>query len=153
MSFAIFYRTSAMIESRRPACSLHFVNPHGLYDPSPNAYSHVAVATAPARIVFASGQGGEDRHGRLAPDFPGQVRRALENLEIALHAGGAELRDVAKLTVLIVDHSLERLQVFGAELRRMWGTLPPPACTLIPVPRLALDGMLFEIEATAVVSR
>ena len=73
MSFAIFFRTSAMIESRRPACSLHFVNPHGLYDPSPNAYSHVAVATAPARIVFASGQGGEDQHGRLAPDFPGQV--------------------------------------------------------------------------------
>ena len=31
--------------------------------------------------------------------------------------------------------------------------MPPIAgrCTLIPVPRLALDGMLFEIEATAVV--
>ncbi len=26
----------------------------------------------------------------------------------------------------------------------------PPACTLIPVPRLALDGMCFEVEATAV---
>ncbi|MFX7139969.1 RidA family protein, partial [Acinetobacter baumannii] len=115
-----------MIEARRPACSLHFVNPHGLYDPSPNAYSHVAVATAPARIVFASGQGGEDRHGTLAPDFAAQVRRALENLEIALHAGGADVRDVAKLTVLIVDHSQERLQEFGAELWRMWGTRAPP---------------------------
>jgi enamine deaminase RidA (YjgF/YER057c/UK114 family) len=25
-----------------------------------------------------------------------------------------------------------------------------PTCTLIPVPRLALDGMLFEVEAVAV---
>jgi enamine deaminase RidA (YjgF/YER057c/UK114 family) len=30
----------------------------------------------------------------------------------------------------------------------MWGQ--SCASTLIPVPRLALDGMLFEIEATAV---
>lgn len=27
-----------------------------------------------------------------------------------------------------------------------------PACTLIPVPRLALDGMLFEVEALAAVA-
>jgi hypothetical protein len=28
-----------------------------------------------------------------------------------------------------------------------------PTCTLIPVPRLALDGMLFEVEAVAVTGR
>jgi enamine deaminase RidA (YjgF/YER057c/UK114 family) len=32
----------------------------------------------------------------------------------------------------------------------MWGD-KPPASTLIPVPRLALDGMLFEIDAFAVI--
>jgi hypothetical protein len=44
----------------------------------------------------------------------------------------------------------ERLRIFGAELERAFGAGPKPACTLIPVPRLALDGMLFEVEAVAV---
>jgi enamine deaminase RidA (YjgF/YER057c/UK114 family) len=35
-------------------------------------------------------------------------------------------------------------------VRSLWPDGAAPACTLIPVPRLALDGMLIEIEATAV---
>jgi enamine deaminase RidA (YjgF/YER057c/UK114 family) len=40
--------------------------------------------------------------------------------------------------------------VFGEELEQAMPGLMKPACTLIPVPRLALDGMLFEVEAVAV---
>jgi enamine deaminase RidA (YjgF/YER057c/UK114 family) len=57
-----------------------------------------------------------------------------------------------KLTVLIVDPSQERLEVFGEELHRVWGSAAKPACTLTPVPSLALDNLLFEIEATAAVA-
>ena len=96
-----------------------------------------------------SGQGGENDKGQLDPDFGGQVRQALDNVVIALGAADAALADVAKLTVLVVDHSEARLRVWSAALRARWGTRPTPACTLIPVPRLALDGMLVEIEATA----
>ncbi|WP_284735962.1 RidA family protein [Dongia deserti] len=52
--------------------------------------------------------------------------------------------------MLIVDHSEERLHIFGEELTLALGEGPKPACTLIPVPRLALDGMLVEIDAVAV---
>ena len=78
------------------------------------------------------------------------MRQALRNLAIAVAAAGARMSDIAKLTVLIVDHSEQRLQVFGEELTAALGTGPKPACTLVPVPRLALDGMLFEVEAVAV---
>lgn len=87
----------------------------------------------------------------MPPDFDTQVRQALSNMRVALASVGAEPADVARLLVLVVDHSEERLQVIGAELDRIWGDAPKPACTLVPVPRLALDGMLFEVEATAVV--
>jgi enamine deaminase RidA (YjgF/YER057c/UK114 family) len=128
---------------------LSFINPPGLYDPRPNGYSHVVVAEAPARLIYIAGQGGENADGVLSEDFETQVKQALDNLQTALKAAGAGLANVAKLTVLIVDHSEERLRIFGGALSAMWGDNHAPACTLIPVPRLALNGMLFEIEATA----
>lgn len=129
---------------------LQFSNPAGLYDPQPNGYSHVATITTPCRLICIAGQGGEDAAGQLSPDFAAQVEQALDNLVTALSSAGARVTDVARLTVLIVDHSEQRLAVFGQALKRRWDGAMTPACTLIPVPRLALDGMLFEIEATAV---
>lgn len=133
------------------ASPLTIFNPAGLYDPTTNGYSHVAVAAPGAQVVFIAGQGGERADGTLPADFRLQVRQALSNLRTALAAAGAAVNDVAKLTVLVVDHSEERLLIFGAELESAWGGGPKPTCTLIPVPRLALDGMLFEIEAIAVI--
>ncbi|MYM29057.1 RidA family protein [Duganella sp. CY15W] len=129
---------------------MKFINPTGLYDPRPNGYSHVVIAEAPARIIYIAGQGGENAEGELSDDFKTQVEQALSNLQTALTAAGAHHTSVSKVTALIVEHSEARLAIFSSALRAMWGDNPAPACTLIPVPRLALDGMLFEIEATAV---
>lgn len=126
------------------------INPAGLYDPAPNGYSHVVLTAPGVRLAYVAGQGGETATGQLSPDFQDQVRQAFGNLYIALDAAGAAPRDVVKLTALVVDHSEARLHIFGAELAKSFGDGPKPACTLIPVPRLALDGMLFEIEAVAV---
>lgn len=125
-------------------------NPPGLYDPTPNGYSHVASVRGDARLVFVAGQGGENQEGELASDFRAQVRKAFANLETALQSSETEMRNIAKLTVLIVNHTEERLAILGEELSRAFGEHPKPTCTLIPVPRLALDGMLFEVEAVAV---
>lgn len=132
---------------------MQFINPADLYDPRPNGYTHVVIAQAPARLVYIAGQGGEDINGVLSEDFATQVEQALSNLRAALQAADATLAQVAKITVLIVDHDEARLAIFSTALRTAWGDAPPPACTLIPVPRLALDGMLFEIEATAVMAQ
>jgi len=124
-------------------------NPEGLYDPGDNAYSHVAEVRAGSRLLFIAGQGGEDRHGQLSPLFAEQARQALANLELALGSKGANLAQVFKLTLLIVDHSQTRLREWVAEADKAWGPQLKPTCTLIPVARLALDGMLVEIEAVA----
>lgn len=134
--------------SRKPV----FLNPPGLYDPAANGYSHLAVIETPARFIYVAGQGGENVDGNLSSDFAVQVRQGLDNLQLALTAAKADISDVVKLTVLIVDHNERRLQIFSTALQERLAGKPGPACTLIPVPRLALDGMLFEIEATAVIS-
>ncbi len=132
------------------AISPHFINPAGLHDPRPNAYSHIAIVEAPARVIYFAGQGGETEDGELSPDFDKQVHQALHNLRIALDAATIGVDKIVKLTVLIVDHSEDKLAVVARQLKQMWGEHPGPACTLIPVPRLALDKMLFEIDATAI---
>lgn len=134
-----------------PAAAHRFVNPAGLYDPAPHGYSHVAIAEGALRQVFVAGQGGEGPDGRLPADFGAQVAQALRNLQTALAAAGAGPAHVLKLTLLIVDHSEARLAIVSAAVQALWAGRPAPACTLIPVPRLALDGMLFEIDAMAAV--
>ncbi len=126
------------------------INPPGLYDPAPNGYSHVALVPGGTRLAFIAGQGGEMEDGRLSEDFREQVRQAMANLLIAIEAAGGLPSQVAKLTVLIVDHCEQRLGILGDELARAFGARMKPACTLIPVPRLALDGMLFEVDAVVV---
>ncbi len=132
-----------------PAGLFGFINPPGLYDPTANGYSHVAVVRLPARVIHIAGQGGETADGVLSPRFEVQVAQALDNLSLALASAGATLAGVAKLTVLVVDHDQDRLGILSDQIGRRWPLDRAPTCTLIPVPRLALEGMLFEIEATA----
>lgn len=109
-----------MREQNRPG-GLSLINPSGLYDPAPNGYSHVALLPPGARLAFIAGQGGETADGQLSEDFRQQVRQALRNLCIAIEAAGGTPQQIARLGVLIVDHSEARLQVVGEESRGRWG--------------------------------
>lgn len=122
------------------------ITPSQLHDPTPNGYSTVVVAPGGTRLAFISGQGGQDSTGGLSPDFGVQVAQAYANLAAVLKALGAGPDRVVKLTVYVVDHDISKLGVLTENVTRMFGeTLP--AQTLVPVPKLAIDPMLFEVEA------
>jgi enamine deaminase RidA (YjgF/YER057c/UK114 family) len=128
---------------------LTIVNPRNLYDPTPNGYSTAVIVPRDARVAYISGQGGQDSTGALSPDFAVQVKQAYANLRTALDALGARPDQVAKLTVFVVDHDMSKLEVLTRNVKEMFGeTLP--AQTLIPVPKLAIDPMLFEVEAVVI---
>ncbi|ARP67881.1 enamine deaminase RidA [Mesorhizobium sp. WSM1497] len=128
---------------------LTIVNPQALYDPSPNGYSTAVIAPLGARIAYISGQGGQDSTGALSPDFAVQVKQAYANLHAALEGIGARPDQVAKLTVFVVDHDMSKLEVLTRNVKDMFGEALP-AQTLVPVPKLAIDPMLFEVEATVI---
>ena len=128
---------------------LTIVNPQNLYDPSPNGYSTAVITPRGGRVAYISGQGGQDSTGALSPDFAVQVGQAYANLRTALDALGARPDQVAKLTVFVVDHDITKLEVLTKNVKAMFGEALP-AQTLIPVPKLAIDPMLFEVEAVVV---
>ena len=130
--------------------ALTLINPPGLYDSAPNAYSQIALVPAGRRLVYVSGQGGDNPDGSFSTDFRTQAASAFRNVGIALEACGATPSDVAKITVLIVEHDMEKLHIMQSEQRVLFGA-HHPAATLIPVPCLALPGMLIEVEAIAAV--
>ena len=125
---------------------LLIVNPSHLYDPTPNGYSTVVVTPSVGRLAFISGQGGQDETGGLSHDFGAQVAQAFANLAAALEALGARPDQVVKLTVFVVDHDMSKLGLLTETVTRMFGDRLP-AQTLVPVPKLAIDPMLFEVEA------
>ncbi len=108
------------------------------------------VRPAPARLLTVAGQGPVDETGMLLheDDPAAQIALAVENLEAVLAGAGMDLADVFRLTVYAVDVDavLAHFGVLGERLGRAGAT---PPMTLVGVARLALPGMLVEIEATA----
>ena len=129
--------------------SIQFINPLTLYDPTPNAYSHIAIVHKFDRIVHISGQGAENNQGILSDHFDQQVCQTFKNIKNAMIAINVNLENIAVLKILVVDHNTEKHRILINHIKNMWNNTHFPACTLIPVHRLALPNMLIEIEVTA----
>ena len=126
-------------------------NPAALFDPTPYGFSHVAVVPTGSKIIYVAGQGGEeDTTGTLSTSFRRQVQYVLRNIQTALASQGAGMESVVKVTTLVVDLNTEKLGIIIEEFKRIWPDKKFPVNTLIPVPKLALEGMLVEIDATAI---
>ena len=125
------------------------LNPDGLHDPTPMGYSHTARVPTGTELVMIAGQYGSDGHGAVvSTEFAEQVRRAFDNLRVALAAHGLGPSDVVQLRTYIVDHDLEKLGAAGEVMQGIWGA-HPPLNTLLGVAALALPDMYFEVEAIA----
>lgn len=127
-----------------------FKNPEPLFDPTPYGFSHASSVSAPGQLVFISGQsGGQGKEHILSNSFREQTQVALKNIVTVLDSYNLKPENIMKITILIVDHSPEKLEIWNEEIRKVWKDKPFPASTLIPVPKLAIDGMLIEVDATA----
>jgi len=108
------------------------------------------VINGATRQVICAGQTAVDENG--APQHPGEMRAqislALDNLEAVLKGVGMNLSNVVKLGIYAtdVDEALKNFDLMGM---RFSPYQVAPSMTLLGVTRLAILGLLFEIEATA----
>lgn len=113
-------------------------------------YNQGEVIEHSNRQLICAGQTAVDADGQ--PQHPGDMRNqitlALNNLEAVLQAAGMGVADVIRLNIFStdVDEALKHFDILGARFGPA-GTAPP--MTLLGVSRLAIPGLLIEIEATA----
>jgi enamine deaminase RidA (YjgF/YER057c/UK114 family) len=114
----------------------------------PPGYSHVSVSRG-GTIVFTAGAVPLDAEGNLVGegDAVAQAERVIENLLVALEAGGAGPADVAKTTVYVAGADYDAQSAVWQVVRSSpIGTAPS---TLVGVPTLGYRGQLVEVEAIA----
>ena len=113
-------------------------------------YNQAEVIDGATRCLTCAGQTSVDGDGtpQHLGDMRAQMALALDNLEAVLKGAGMDLGDVIKLGVYAtdVDTALENFDLMGA---RFGPHKVAPPMTLLGVTRLAIPGLMFEIEATA----
>lgn len=112
-----------------------------------------AVETSNAtRTLYCSGQTAANAEGVL--QAPGDMGRQLliswENLETLLRESGYVATDVTRLTIYVTDVGQFMGGAYTPLAERMAAAGVQTSMTLIGVGRLAFEGQVCEIEATAV---
>jgi enamine deaminase RidA (YjgF/YER057c/UK114 family) len=113
-------------------------------------YNQGEVIEGAQRQLICAGQTSVDGEGnpQHLGDMRGQIGLALDNLQAVLARADMDLGNVIRLGVFAtdVDEALKNFDLLGM---RFGPFQSAPPMTLLGVTRLAIPGLLFEIEATA----
>ncbi|HUP33717.1 MAG TPA: RidA family protein [Gaiellaceae bacterium] len=125
------------------------LNPPELH-PAPG-FSHVAIASG-TKVVHLAGQVALDQEFGIVggDDLGEQTKAAMRNVELALRAAGVGWGDVVRRTIYTLEPT--EFATITAAIDEVTGGAEHPAQTIIGVTGLAVDGLLIEIECTAVAS-
>ncbi|MCG8455265.1 MAG: RidA family protein [Holophagales bacterium] len=121
-------------------------DPFPVQEPYHGIYAHGVETRAGARTLRISGQIGIAPDGSLAPDFHGQCRQALSNLESVLHAADMELSNIVKMSFFLIRRE-DMDALVEVRKERLDGVRP--AITTVFVAGLVSPDWLVEVEATA----
>lgn len=116
------------------------------------AFTNVISVTGNVKTIYIGGQDAVDASGTIVGkgNIKQQTEQVFSNLQAALKAGGAELENVIKWNIYIVQG--QPIQPAFEVFQNVWGRRPnPPAITVIFVFGLANPDFLVEMDAIAVV--
>jgi enamine deaminase RidA (YjgF/YER057c/UK114 family) len=130
-----------------------YLNPPELPNWSDSFSQVVVVGTGATKTIYVSGQVSVAANQNIIGlgDLGLQADVALQNLSKALASAGATPADVVRLGIYVKDYKPEQAAVISLALRKLFVTGQMPSSTWLGVSSLALDGLLIEIEATAVI--
>ncbi|WP_432934462.1 RidA family protein [Microbispora sp. CA-135349] len=114
-------------------------------------YNQGEIVSGHTRTLYCAGQAamGGDGEPRHAGDMAAQLALSLDNLEAVLGEAGMSLADLVRLNVYTTD--VDRLfEHYGVLASRLGAAGVAPSTTMLGVTRLAVPGLMVELEGTAV---
>ena len=132
----------------------NFINPPDLPKWAQAFSQVVTVSNAGLLTIYLSGQVSVDQDNNLVggDDLSKQADQAFKNLELALASVGATTSDVVKLNIYVKNYRFEDAGKIGDALLKAFPHENLPASTWLGVQSLAVEGLLIEIDAIAVVA-
>lgn len=119
----------------------------------PRGYSNLVKTTGGATL-FAAGQGAFDAQGNLIGegDICRQYDQIFNNIQEVMAIGGAEMTDIVRMTIYCTnrDAFFAKGKECGQIFKKYFGDYCP-ASTFVEINKLFVNGMLLEIEVTAVI--
>jgi enamine deaminase RidA (YjgF/YER057c/UK114 family) len=113
------------------------------------ASAHFSSAVRVGDMIWVSGTVGATPEGRPVEGMAAQAKLAFETLDAVLTEAGASLADVVELVTFHTDLRGD-MRAFSKAKDAVFPT-DFPAWTAVGVTQLAIEGLLVEIRAVAVV--
>jgi len=113
-------------------------------------YNQAEILEGVKRQVICAGQTAVDTDGNPQhfEDMRKQITLSLDNLETVLSSAEMDLSNITRLNIYTtdVDEAMKHFDILGG---RFGPINAAPPMTLLGITRLAIPGLMFEIEATA----
>lgn len=123
------------------------LKPAPVWDSTPYHFAQAVRVRQSQDLLFIAGQAGIDESGQIMEGLEAQVKQAFENIRRIVTDAGGSMANVVRITSYLRD--MKALDVYTKIVSEFFaGNLA--AATVVEVKALALEPLLVEVDAIAV---
>jgi len=123
------------------------LKPNNVWDSTPYKFSQAIRVRQSQDLLFIAGQVGMDERGQIVQGLEAQVRQSFENIRRVVTGAGGSMENVIRITGYLRD--MRALEAYAKIMSEFFQN-KLPAATVVEVTALALEPLLVEVDAMAV---
>jgi 2-iminobutanoate/2-iminopropanoate deaminase len=136
-----------MDQERKTYMRIERLKPNRVWDSTPYNFAQAVRVRQTQDLLFIAGQAGMDESGQIVQGLEAQIRQSFENIRRVVSDAGGSMANVVRITGYLRD--MNALGVYTKMVSEFFtGNLP--AATVVEVKALALEPLLVEVDAIAV---